>query len=349
MKKPCVTSKVVCVLAAAFLLVGGVSFEGGPALAADNGEMLIRKGVELRRKGLDNEAVDLFRQAYDLSHSPRAAAQLGLCEYVLGRWADAEQHLSESLLAESDPWISSKRATISDARAAVRQHLGAVRVEGTPAGALVTINEHLAGQLPLTAEAWVVPGPVTIVVRKDGYEPRSFAAKVVAGDIQRIDVTLTKPVTVAPSTAFLGEDSPPETARPRTADEVPARSAWRTYATWGAFGLSAAALGLGVVSHVQREADVGRFNDRDGDCRKHNGVVVSGGLPCERLDSAIAGHSTRLTIGYVGAALFAAAGAVLWWTKPSGDEKSVACGVSPLASTSSSLTSAGSIQCSGTF
>jgi len=88
-------------------LVGLAAISGSEAVASDNAEILIRKGVELRRRGRDSDASALFRQAYELSHTPRAAAQLGLCEQALGQWLEAEGHLSEALLAESDPWIAS--------------------------------------------------------------------------------------------------------------------------------------------------------------------------------------------------------------------------------------------------
>lgn len=133
---------------------------------------------------------------------------------------------------------------------------------------------------------------------------------------------------------------------PDEAEEGP--STWRTYATWGSFGLGAAALGLGIISHLQHASDLSEFNEEDGGCFKERGNVI-GGTRCERLDSAIASDMTRLTIGYVGAAVFASVGTVLWLTKPRADSSSVACGIGPGHTLASSFKSWSSFQCSGTF
>jgi len=67
-------------------------------------EALIRRGIEYRKALDDLSARAEFQKAYDLTHSPRAAAQLGLAEFGLGRWEDAEAHVSEALRKPSDPW-----------------------------------------------------------------------------------------------------------------------------------------------------------------------------------------------------------------------------------------------------
>lgn len=70
-----------------------------PAVAAGwHEEIFIRKGVELRRKGRNQEALAEFQKAFfEVAHTPRAAAQLGLCEQSLGNWLRAHLHLSDAL------------------------------------------------------------------------------------------------------------------------------------------------------------------------------------------------------------------------------------------------------------
>ncbi|MBK6534365.1 MAG: hypothetical protein IPF99_33800 [Deltaproteobacteria bacterium] len=50
-------------------------------------EVLMRGGVEARHARRDDAALQLFTQAYDITHSARALAQVGLAEQALGRWA----------------------------------------------------------------------------------------------------------------------------------------------------------------------------------------------------------------------------------------------------------------------
>src|SRR5512138_3799471 len=53
-------------------------------------EALIRQGIELRRRGDDARAHGYFKRAYELSKTPRAAAQLGLVDQAVGRFAEAD-------------------------------------------------------------------------------------------------------------------------------------------------------------------------------------------------------------------------------------------------------------------
>ena len=69
-------------------------------------EALISEGIALRKRGRHQEALRKFREAHKLEATPRAAAQLGLCEQALGQWVEGEDHLEEALKAAKDPWIA---------------------------------------------------------------------------------------------------------------------------------------------------------------------------------------------------------------------------------------------------
>ena len=58
--------------------------------AQSEADALITKGVGLREKGRDEEALDVFRQALAKSPSARARAQVALAEQALGMWVLAE-------------------------------------------------------------------------------------------------------------------------------------------------------------------------------------------------------------------------------------------------------------------
>ena len=334
---------------AAFVLASGFPLVS-VATAADNAEMLIRKGVELRRKGRDKDAADLFRQAYDLSHTPRAAAQLGLCEQALGQLLESEQHLSEALVAESDPWISGKRGTLEDSREAVRKRLGSLHIEGQPTGALVTLNDRVLGRLPLSDDAFALPGPSVLTVRKDGYESKSVEVRVEAGQKQLLKVELATPSeTTTAGTAKIADESL-GTVEAKAADARPTSSpgAWRPYVMWGALGVGVASLTLGIVSHVQRESHLSTFNDKDGSCFNDGGAIL-GGPACESLHSKISGDTTRMFVGYIGAAVFTGIAGAMWLTKPPAIGNSVACAVSPSADAVGAIHYLASIECSGRF
>ena len=66
---------------------------------------LIRRGLALRQRGDDREALARFEEAYQLSPSPLAQAQRALAEAALGQWLEANAHLSEAMSHGSDRWI----------------------------------------------------------------------------------------------------------------------------------------------------------------------------------------------------------------------------------------------------
>jgi hypothetical protein len=88
-----------CALVCAFLI------GSRPALAQD-ADVLIKPGVELRREGKDQVALEEFRPAFDVAPTPRALAQIALAEEALGRWIDAEAHIGKAR-GRAGPWIRS--------------------------------------------------------------------------------------------------------------------------------------------------------------------------------------------------------------------------------------------------
>ncbi len=142
-----------------------------PSAASDaSAEQLIVKGVELRKQRKNLEAYDLFRQAYEMSPRARPSAQLGLIEYQLGKWVDAEAHLEQALQSKDDPFIRSNRATVDEALSVVRSHIGFVTVTGTPPGAEVSVNGKKAGPVPARLIK-ASTGYAEVLVTAPGYAP----------------------------------------------------------------------------------------------------------------------------------------------------------------------------------
>ena len=165
------------------------------SLAAASSEVtaaqkLITEGLELRRAGKDADALRRFEAAHGLSPTPRAAAQWGLCLQAVGRWADADNRLSEALQAKTDPWIVKNRSTLKDSLEQVKQHVARVEVHGEPAGAHVVINGHKVGSYPLKDAIAVNEGNVDIEVTMPGYQRGYRALTISGGQYQSILIRL---------------------------------------------------------------------------------------------------------------------------------------------------------------
>src|SRR5262249_14834291 len=124
-----------------------LSFATAGEEPAPGWEALVEQGVQARREGRDADALERFQAAYALSQAPRALAQIGLAEQALGRWVDAELHLTAALAADGDSWIDQHRTSLSEALRFVGEHLATLDVVGPP-GAEVRVDGRVVGTLP---------------------------------------------------------------------------------------------------------------------------------------------------------------------------------------------------------
>src|SRR3954465_13475693 len=105
-----------------FLATLGVGSPGAAARAASaatEADAAIKRGVELRKRGDDLQALAEFQRAQALQRSAPAQAQIGFAEHALGRWREAEEHLGLALANTGDPWIRRHREVIERSRAVV--------------------------------------------------------------------------------------------------------------------------------------------------------------------------------------------------------------------------------------
>jgi hypothetical protein len=161
---------------------------------------LAQEGLRARREHRDAEALTFFERSY--ARAPRASvrAQMGFAQQALGRWVDAERTLTE-VAASDDPWVRRFRATIDEALATVRSHLGSLTVASTPADAELWVD----GQLSNTGATIRLPvGTVSVRATREGYFALERTVTIVAGE-------------TASETIVLGQRPPPETvATPAT-------------------------------------------------------------------------------------------------------------------------------------
>jgi hypothetical protein len=318
-----------------------------PAVVAADAEELIRRGVELRRKEKDADALTLFQQAYEVSRAPKALAQIGLAEQALGKWGAADRHLRAALQAEGDAWVLKHRKAIEDAMQAIAAHVGRLEVRGSPAGAEVRVDGELIGKLPLPAAFAVTAGGVAIDVRAEGYVTIMRASTVPNGMLIRETFEL-QPVPQAmvaqaspPPTASVATTSRPSDDRLQALSEPPASSvsarpavapeehSMRPTVALVLTALAVGATAVGVVEHVTWQSKTSDFNRTDGCDPK---ATLHGSSRCDHLWADAVNARLGAFIGYgVGAGLLTTA-AILYFTAPSSGSsggRQVACAVNP--------------------
>jgi len=311
-----------------------------PARAAESADQLIRKGLEMRKRGDDLGALPLFEQAYKLSPTPRAAAQRAFCAQALGRWTQVESDLTEALKSPDDAWVKKNRGAIDESLREAKMKVAVIEVVGEPPGADVLVNGKVVGQLPLARPLRIEAGEIDVELRAEGHRPSLKSLHVVGGQYQRIAVRAdldaapsaapapaSPPAPGAPNVSvYVQQPTPPPgatlTARPA---EPASGSGWRSAPKWISWGLGAVALGVGAYEYTQYRNHLGDF---DGDCAfdpntgapySLNPKVRSDGS-CEGLANDYRSARTLTIVGFAGAGALAITGLVFFIVEPrSGD------------------------------
>lgn len=340
------------------------------AVGADADE-LIREGVALRRQRNDSAALEKFQQAFDADHSPRALAQMGLAEHALGRWVPAYDHLNQALGAKNDAWIVKNRATIKVALGQVAEHVGQIEILGATTGAEVRINGVRQGTLPLKGPLTMTTGTVTIDLSAPGFVPVQRLAVVRGGQTSRESFDPLAPASDRASGSSSGSagagsetaavatgkrdvaplpPAPEGTPSPATSEgsAQPAASASqdpggggpspiRGAAKWVVWGLGAVSTGLGVFGYVEQNRAADDFAKGCAVDAMGNAYPLATATTsldgCRNLKGDVDSNYRLEVIGFVGAAVFVAAGFALWLTEPipsEGHSAAVACFPAPV-------------------
>lgn len=205
--------------------------------------VLIQRGIELRRAGEDRLALAEFERAFSSQGSVRALAQMALAEQALGLWREANEHLQRALLKD-EPWIVEHRATLEAAAREIRSQLGSLEISCNIAGAEVRLNGAVLGLTPLTSPVPLVAGANVITVSKPGFFEMARQVGVDAGRLSRLNVVLT-----AHPTASSLRTAPTETTHAGRAAFFPA-----------VLALSALGLSAGVAGAAMRGVKAKRYN-----------------------------------------------------------------------------------------
>jgi hypothetical protein len=297
------------------------------ALAAEDVEQLIQQGNQMRREGDNEGAYRMFSRAYALSKTPRTTAQMGLCEYALLRFVDAEAHLAEALRARNDAWIVSKRADLKRSLDEVRSLLGWLEVVGRPEGAEVEISGRTVGKLPLREPVRLPSGEVYLRVSREGYTSFRRAVLVPPGSSARVVIDLDRmdlpPGVSAPVSENRASDGPPPAIDVRTS--ASGANSWRWPAAWVSGGAAALLAGAGVWGWLVHDGKVKDFDaikqPGTNSPRCSTAASESGGGQCPVL-LAEANQAKTIAVGaFVGAGVAAVLATVFFATAPSAEEK----------------------------
>jgi hypothetical protein len=287
-------------------------------------DALIEQGVELREQRKDDEALKVFTRAFELSHGPRAQAQVALAEQALGRWVQAESDMTAALAATEDMWITRNAAALEKALRTIREHLGDLELRGGVPGGEVLINGAHAGTMPLDRPLRVAAGTCVLEIRTAGYFPLVREVMVTPNGTSREVIDL-RPVDSAPTPSGPTPSGPsPVTATapphdPRTPIEGPGPRSWtaRRTAGWVTVGSAAVFLGGGVLGLVAHDSNATSYN-ADTSCP---GTSSASQAPsCADRESAAKTWQTVSIVGFAGAGALAAVGAVVLLTEPAAGE-----------------------------
>lgn len=196
--------RCVCLTLIVGIVVGTVASSATPAEASvdEDSEVWIRRGIQRRRDGENEAALDAFLRAYRIQPTGRTLAQVGLARQSLRQWVEAVDCLEEAL-RRREAWIERNRQPLEEALSAVKGHVGWLLVTG-PAGARLWILDVAMGTLPMK-EIRVDEGLYVAKVARDGSRAWSQTVTVVGGKTVEMVAMLEEARPVEP---VIAERSP---------------------------------------------------------------------------------------------------------------------------------------------
>lgn len=291
------------VLASILLVSSAAMAQTSPDAAV---EARYQQGMDLRELQQDAQALAIFQEIYSQTRQPRALAQVAMAEGALSRWLDAERHLLEAL-ATSDPWVSTRRATLDGALATIRTHLGQLEVQANVPSAEVWIDGRRAGAA--NAPIRVVAGTTQFEVRVAGHVASTRVATVPPGGLARESIALV------PSSTSDEAPAVPAAVRPLTVSAPPPAESSSPRRTLGIAGIVAGGVLLvGSVAAWAYGWSVTSDYNNDPSCPSPSAPSIP--AACQsRLDTARVMEPLGWT-GMIAGAVIAAAGGVLLGTAP---------------------------------
>jgi len=327
----------------AALVVATFALWSPPARAAtdaEQAESLIREGVKLRARDSAALALPLFEKAYQISRSPRTAAQLGLCELELGYWVEAERYLTEALAAPDHPWVAKNKATLKKPLETARANIGELSLVLSPANAEVTLNRKPVDKALIGAPIRLGKGLVDVEVRAPGYEPARETVIIAGGKREERTYTLARDAAAQAAAAAVVTSSAPTAPDANAALALNTPSPTRDdrkgvrIAAWATGGAAVAALAFGTIEAFNAASKQDTFNAHtavDGGTTYHDCGTSKLSPACKTLKDDYDQAFTLSIVGFVSAGVLAAASTVFFVYSAPGQGGERVSGTSALA------------------
>lgn len=304
--------------------------------ARERAQELFQKGNETFAEGNTFEAYDAYVRAFSLSPSFDIACNLGRSEVEMGKLREGAGHLRyclKNFSASSRAELRQAQARFGDLLSKVKAQVLEVDFDVSPPGASVSVNGELLGKAPFLDTVFLLPGKVTLVVSKPGYQAESFSLIAQAGSRQQMKVQL-------PIAASQSERSSPVVPRTQTnpgtqrsagteasAEFPPARSSsqLRTGLLIGGAAATVVTLGVGTYFAVQSGDQHAAFRAQRSRIQQElgsEGCLGTTPLPeCQELNQlrTTAAEKDRVSlVALAGASGFGLATTALWllWAPP---------------------------------
>jgi len=258
----------------------------------DRADALFLQGKAAAQAKNWDEAHKLLAQAWQLKQSYDIASNLGQVAYLLGKHAEAAQHVSFALRHYPATGDAEQKQKTQDLLDMVRQKVSSLSVQVTPLEAEVLVDGAPAGHAgELPPELFVEPGERVITARLGGEAvERNLFAK--AGGHYNVELTLANATPAAPAAAGV-QNTEGNTAIGTAADSpAPDQSGFQNkhiaLIVGGALTVgSGVALGIYASKHSKAESDIETYQARvEGESSEPYPCASSNSEACQDLAEA---------------------------------------------------------------
>ena len=269
----------------------------------------LKTGYALKQAGKCPEAIPHFLASYLADPKPKALLNLVDCKQQTGDLVAARGYAQQGrdLAAQQN---DAELVGVADQQlAAIDKRLARLTIRlasHAPADSRVSRDSIVLDQRSLGVAVEVNPGAHRIVVAAVGRTDAEFDVTLAEGAVQELEVHPGGPLAQEPTAAIAGH---PRTEEVEMSSERAPSPSTRTLLTYGAFGVGAVGLAVGLATGI---AATSKHSALERECPN------ASGCPDSAQNDIDSFHSLRTwsTVGYVVGAAGLATGAVLWFTAP---------------------------------
>ncbi|MCP4447648.1 MAG: PEGA domain-containing protein [Myxococcales bacterium] len=147
------------------------------------GDRYMEQDNPVKGMGAYEEALGLYKQAYEHFNSPKIFFPIARAEHRLGRHMEAMEHYQAMLRGSDDP-KPELVAEVHKAIAEVHKELVALDLIVEQAGAVVSIDGKDIGRTPLDGLHYMTPGEHKYMVTLDGHSPEEGVLDLTPGKVE---------------------------------------------------------------------------------------------------------------------------------------------------------------------